>query len=138
MPSEPLLRLIYLSQIWESMNSEQLETILNQSRRNNTENKLTGLLCYGGKSFVQVLEGPESAVIALYAKILNDERHHACHILDIHPASQRIFKDWAMAYVHASEADVAALSSVIENTRKQHPQAANDVAAILRKYIGRI
>lgn len=131
-----MLRLIYLSRVWRNMTNTQLDAILAESRSNNAKNKITGLLCYGGTSFIQILEGPEAEIINLYARIVNDERHHGCKLLDVHLSSKRIFNNWAMAYVHSSEADFDELSGVIIGATKKHEQSVNEVSTILRKYLG--
>lgn len=73
MVQKQMLRLIYLSRVWGNMTNTQLDQILAESRTNNAKNKITGLLCYGGTSFIQILEGPEAEVINLYASIVNDD-----------------------------------------------------------------
>ena len=94
------------------------------------------MLCYGVTSFIQVLEGPETEVILLYARIIRDNRHHQCRILDIHVADERIFDEWAMAHVKSSEDDFNALSKSIQGACKKHHQASREVASVLRKYLG--
>jgi hypothetical protein len=136
MDRQPMLRLIYLSRVWRNMTNTQLDDILAESRKNNAKNKVTGLLCYGGSSFIQILEGPETAVIQLYGKISQDERHHGCMLLDIHLANKRIFENWAMAYVHSSKADFDELSDVIQGAHKKHEQAVSEMTQILRAYLG--
>lgn len=132
-----LLRLIYFSHVWKKMTSVQLEQILAKSRENNARNKISGLLCYGGDSFIQILEGPEQSVISLYSTIIQDQRHERCKILDIHLAKKRIFESWAMGYVHSSKIDFEKLISSIKNTYLSHEQAINTTSSILRKYIGK-
>jgi hypothetical protein len=136
MVQSQMLRLIYLSRVWGNMTNTQLDQILAESRANNAKNKITGLLCYGGTSFIQILEGPEAEVINLYASIVNDERHHGCQLLDIHITNKRIFDNWAMAYVHSSKADFDELSDVIEGAKKKHEQSVNEITLILRRYLG--
>ncbi len=131
-----MLRLIYLSRVWRNMTNTQLDQILAESRANNAKNKITGLLCYGGTSFIQILEGPEAEVVNLYASIVNDERHHGCKLLDVHITNKRIFDNWAMAYVHSSKADFDQLSDVIDGAIKKHEQSVNEVTSILRRYLG--
>ncbi len=132
-----LIRLIYLSRVWGNMTNTQLDQILADSRENNRQRKITGLLFYGGTSFIQILEGPESEVIKLYSQILEDERHHGCRILDIHITDKRVFENWAMAYVHSSKDDFEELSAVLTGRIKKHQQASHELASLLRKYLGK-
>lgn len=46
---------------------------------------------------MQVLEGPEDAVLRQYVKILDDPRHTDARIIYISPTSNRIFEKWSMA-----------------------------------------
>lgn len=137
MPSQRLLRLIYLSRVWQSMTNTQLEAILLKSRTNNPKHKITGLLCYGGTSFIQILEGPEDQVVQLYANIINDERHHDCKLLDVHLDTKRMFDKWAMAYVHSTQDDFAELSDIIDRASKKHEQTVKEVVSLLRSYLGK-
>lgn len=119
------------------MTNSQLDEILAKSRTNNPKHKITGLLCYGGTSFIQILEGPEDEVIRLYANIIHDERHHDCKILDIHVGSKRVFDKWAMAYVHSTKDDFEELSEVIDGAGKKHEQSVKEVVSLLRSYLGK-
>lgn len=137
MQTERILRLIYLSRVWRNMTNTQLDNILAKSRSNNPKKKITGLLCYGGTSFIQILEGPEQEVILLYATILNDERHHGCKILDIHIDMKRIFENWAMAYVHSTKDDFDELSNLLQGAGKKHEQIVSQVVSVLKSYLGK-
>ncbi|MEP7705499.1 BLUF domain-containing protein [Paraglaciecola sp. 25GB23A] len=97
-----LSRLIYVSTLSEGFNQSLLENILDVSRRNNSKNKLTGMLCFHQKFFLQCLEGPRANVNSTYNRILNDKRHENAHILDFQEIDERVFASWAMAYVPSS------------------------------------
>ena len=49
--------------------------ILAKSRINNRRDGLVGVLYFGDSCFFQCLEGTESAVDALYARLQSDTRH---------------------------------------------------------------
>jgi hypothetical protein len=57
----------------------------------------TGLLCYCDGYFVQLLEGPETAVLELYALIQCDPRHEQVETLHDEAGPTRWFADWRMA-----------------------------------------
>ena len=57
-----LVRLMYASRAADSVNSDALHAILRQSQRNNPTLGITGLLCYSGGVFMQVLEGGRHTV----------------------------------------------------------------------------
>jgi len=76
-----------------------VQDILKSAQRNNPAFGITGVLIRGGGLFMQVLEGPEPAVLRLYVKILDDRRHADCQILHISPANDRIFEKWSMGVI---------------------------------------
>lgn len=95
-----MIRLLYLSQASPAAaRSDSLDEILQTSRRNNASLGITGVLVSGGGWFMQLLEGPESAVLKLYARILDDRRHGSARVLHITPANEAIFGEWSMGFV---------------------------------------
>jgi len=73
-----MIRLLYISQAAPSINDEQVQDILKSSRRNNPAVGVSGVLLHGGGLFMQILEGPEDAVLRKYVRILDDRRHGDC------------------------------------------------------------
>ncbi|MCL6485560.1 MAG: BLUF domain-containing protein, partial [Janthinobacterium lividum] len=80
-----MFRLLYISRAAPTISDEQVQDILQCSRRNNPNTGITGILVHGGGLFMQVLEGPEQEVLRKYVKILDDPRHSAAEILYISP-----------------------------------------------------
>lgn len=81
----------------------EVQEILDVSRRNNGRDGLTGLLVCGGRRFLQVLEGPAEALTAAYNRIHSDDRHFAMVQLSRRPITERSFPDWQMGYDTAGE-----------------------------------
>ncbi len=107
-----MLQLSYISTARKALSPEELETVLQASRRNNAKAGVTGLLVVGGRRFLQVLEGPEAEVTATYERIKADPRHFALVQLSRRVVEGRGFGDWAMGYRAGGEglkADVEAL-----------------------------
>ena len=73
-----------------------VDDILTKSRAKNPAAGITGNLVYHADLFLQLLEGPHSAVHELYEKILVDNRH--ADIVKLRDASfnHRLFASWAM------------------------------------------
>ncbi len=90
--------LIYVSIATVDFSEAQLMEILTVSRKNNERDDLTGMLLYKDRRFMQLLEGPEAAVCATYARIAKDERHHDTTILREAWAEERDFVDWSMGF----------------------------------------
>lgn len=61
-----MIRLLYSSQARPGITEQDIAEILEQSRKNNLDSGITGVLLYGGELFMQVLEGPELAVLKKY------------------------------------------------------------------------
>jgi len=94
--------IIYLSRAVVPFSDARLNALLMQARDRNAVLGITGFLVYGNEQFLQVLEGEESVVRALYASIQSDPRH--CDVLAY--ADKRIdaraFDGWEMAFQAAA------------------------------------
>ena len=105
-------QLIYMSEPF-GFDDGMLNGILSISRRNNVRDGMTGALVCRRDIYLQLLEGPEAAVEATYARIARDDRHLAIVRLVSEPVGARLFPDWAMLDDPArswlwSEAEIAA------------------------------
>jgi hypothetical protein len=98
----PMLRILYFSQATNAVTPDQIRDILESSQRNNAAAGITGVLIHGGGLFMQVLEGPENAVLRLYVKILDDRRHSNGQLIHISPVSERMFESWSMGVLDSS------------------------------------
>ncbi len=104
-----LVRLMYASRSAESVNHESLAAILRKSMANNPGTGVTGVLCFSGSIFLQVLEGGRSQVSTLYNKITRDPRHHDVVLLSYEEISERSFAGWAMGQVNLNRLNPALL-----------------------------
>ena len=98
-----LVRLLYTSRTAEAISAAHIESIMVQSRRNNPERGITGILCHGGSSFLQVLEGGRGAVNEIYNKICRDDRHQHVEILHYEEITERCFGNWTMGQVNLAK-----------------------------------
>ncbi|MEQ5787609.1 BLUF domain-containing protein [Erythrobacter sp. NFXS35] len=73
-----------------------LAGILSTARRNNPRQGITGALICRHDLYLQLIEGPESAIDALYARILEDDRHANVELLLSEDMGERMFPNWAM------------------------------------------
>lgn len=136
MKTENNIRLIYFSQSLSSLSKIDIENILLESRQNNEKINVSGILCFGGSDFIQVLEGEESIIISLYAKILKDTRHQSCQLLDIHFADSRLFEKWSMGFVERSKADFEKLHRILNQCKKSNKLASSEITTLLKTYLG--
>lgn len=97
-----LARIVYTSTVTEGFNVNDIETILETARKNNTKENITGMLCFNSQYFLQCLEGSRKRINKVYHKILNDERHKDIIMLDYKEISMREFSQWSMGYLPES------------------------------------
>ena len=95
-----LVRLMYASRAVPALDQEELVTILRQSKANNPSTGVTGVLCFSGGIFLQVLEGGRSAVNKLYNRIGADPRHTDVELLLYEEIGERRFASWSMGQVN--------------------------------------
>lgn len=89
--------LVYVSSASATFTEDELVDILRTSRERNAAAGITGALLYSNGNLMQVLEGDETAVRRLYAKISRDRRHTGLITLIGDHQETRQFADWAMA-----------------------------------------
>ncbi len=97
-----LVRLMYASRAVPAVDQEELITILRQSKAHNPTIGVTGVLCFSGGIFLQVLEGGRSAVNRLYNRIAADPRHTEVEVLLYEEIGERRFASWSMGQANMS------------------------------------
>ena len=91
----PLTQLIYASQPF-GFDDAILNGILSHSRRCNKRDDITGALVCRADVYLQMLEGPEPAVDAAFARIGGDDRHLNIQLLYRRAVAERMFPGWSM------------------------------------------
>ena len=92
-----LKQVIYVSEITDT-SSDSLTDIYDISQKNNSESGISGCLLIGSNSYLQLLEGPESAVENLYSKIKVDSRHKKVKKLFEQHIEEKLFSSWSMKF----------------------------------------
>ena len=87
------------------MSSQDLVSLLHQSRVRNERNRITGMLLYRNGHFMQVLEGEEANVMKIFADIERDHRHKNVDVLREEYIQYRDFPDWTMGFQNIDELD---------------------------------
>lgn len=95
--------LTYESQANSDLKNSDIEEILKTARAFNSDNGITGCLIYYLGKFIQILEGPEDKVKALYSNIEKDKRHKKVNLFSEDTITERNFPDWGMAYYPIDE-----------------------------------
>mgnify|MGYP002131810826 CR=1 FL=1 len=98
-----IVRCVYASRAASSLTSAMVEDILDKSRSHNPASGITGILCYSGDVFIQVLEGGRDAVCDLYNAIVRDGRHSSVRMLSYEEIRERKFCNWTMGHVDLSK-----------------------------------
>jgi len=106
---KPLYELIYGSVQTRPFTPVKLSDLLAFSRARNQNLDVTGVLLHQTGVFVQVLEGDEKVVAALYERISRDPRHKNVAVFRRGPIQARQFGSWSMGFI---ELDATALRNL--------------------------
>lgn len=93
-----MLSLIYSSSAVKFFSEAELKDLLRKAQENNLRQQLTGMLLYHDGNFMQVLEGPDENVLALFESIKRDPRHRNVSLLVQEQIIDRQFPDWTMGF----------------------------------------
>lgn len=127
-----MIQICYISTARPTVVPADVDAILAVSRRNNQRVRVTGLLLYNGKRFLQLLEGPVDAVEATYRRIAADPRHFALVRLSERTIEAREFGDWDMTFQRfAGALDRSELSSKVADLTSR---ASPNVRALFNSY----
>ncbi len=108
-----LVRLLYASRAVDTQ-AETIEAILHECRTRNPNGGITGVLCYGGGIFLQVIEGGRMAISQLYNQIQRDSRHKDVVLLQYEEISERRFAGWTMGEVNMTRINASILLKYAE------------------------
>jgi hypothetical protein len=133
-PQMALLQISYVSTAIPNLPERRVLDILTTSQRHNAVHDITGLLICDRFWFMQVIEGPEAPMRALYARIRVDDRHRRVITLSDQPIEARDFGEWAMAWNPVEPAGSG--QPLEEIVRALTEQVANPVTrGMLRKFV---
>lgn len=93
-----MIQISYVSQSKAPMSAEQLLGLLLQFRENNEKRGVTGMLLYGNRTFLQVIEGEDAVIDELFTRIQQDPRHANIQLLSRRPIETREYADWSMGF----------------------------------------
>jgi len=104
-----LVRLLYASRAAADPTADTVEALLQQCRARNPLLGITGVLCWGGDIYMQVLEGGRDQVNELYNSIARDTRHLQPTLLVYEEISERAFAGWTMGQVNLARVNPSLL-----------------------------
>lgn len=93
----------YVSSAASLMHREALNSLLEQSKKNNDRLGITGVLLYKEGNFIQLIEGEERTVRDLFEVIKKDARHKTVVKLLDASVGSRIFPEWSMGFCNMHE-----------------------------------
>lgn len=96
-------------------NRQRLDDLVQTARWNNSRRGVTGALIFDGTWFVQVLEGAPDAVLPLFGRIEEDERHTGVSLIQITEIGLRCFDFWSMIWAKISSRDLASFEHYLVN-----------------------
>ena len=125
-----LVRLLYASRAVEP-NREIIDAILHECRSRNPNSGITGVLCYGGGIFLQVIEGGRMVISQLYNQIQRDARHKDVVLLQYEEISERRFAGWTMGEVNMTRINASILLKYAEKPELDPYSASGKVSMAL-------
>ena len=119
--------LTYTSWARPGIRPDEVADILASARINNPLEGITGLLIFNGDSFMQILEGGETAIDGLVARLRADPRHSNMAVRDERPIEDRTFPDWSMAYLRLENGKFEGEQEVERALRRDLPQSLRNI-----------
>lgn len=111
-----LKQTVYISRCTpDGLSGGAITDILAVSHHLNPGWGVTGGLAASDGRFLQVLEGPATAVDALLMRLYRDPRHTELTVLSTRSIATRRFSDWAMAHPRFLQADAQKISRVFHD-----------------------
>jgi hypothetical protein len=128
-----VFQLAYASVAARPFDADALVALLRQSRADNVEHGVTGMLLYREGRFLQLLEGAQDDVRRLYATIVRDPRHRDVTTVAERHRLLRQFPSWTMAFRDLVGEPIAepGYSALVDEALEQVPWA---VEALLDRF----
>ena len=92
-----MFELLYTSLSPAGLTDTELVELLENARLKNKQLGITGMLIYYNREIMQILEGEEGVVKALYKTISEDVRHTSANVFYQGNIEERAFSGWSMA-----------------------------------------
>ena len=94
-------QIVYYSEATRQFSEQELIDLLQTANNHNTKNNITGCLIYADGKFIQMLEGEQNLVRALFDKIKQDRRHTNVIVAVEMSVSTKLFPEWAMGFKYS-------------------------------------
>jgi hypothetical protein len=131
-------QLLYVSQAARNIPASDLDDILAAGRANNLTRDLSGILVHVDGGFLQILEGQRDAVMQMYGRIAEDQRHSHPRVLVDRTVAARAFGEWSLGYEHlkGTKDEMAGMFGIVREAIAGHlsPGAGRVVATMLETF----
>jgi hypothetical protein len=104
---EDLIHVIYVSSAAPDMSEHVTVKFLNEARKANRKNDVSGMMLYIGGCFLQLLEGEATNVDIVCGTIFRDEREMRMVLRE--PIAEREFPEWTMGFEAVAPLEAARL-----------------------------
>jgi hypothetical protein len=104
---EDLIHVIYVSSAAPDISEHDTVKFLNEARKANRKNDVSGMMLYIGGSFLQLLEGEATKVDIVCGTIFRDEREMRMVLRE--PIAEREFPEWTMGFEAVAPLEAARL-----------------------------
>lgn len=98
-----MLRLIYTSAATSTMSQAEKRALVEESKLNNAQYGIIGVLIFMNNDFLHILEGPDEAVEQLFDHLRADARHHQIMLLTKEPIEDFTFDQAALVFIDVME-----------------------------------
>lgn len=134
-----MFQIIYVSSATSQMSENDLIDLLSQCRTRNQAMGISGVLLYSEGNFIQVIEGTEDKLNAVYQRILEDERHTGSIIISKKKITERTFCEWSMGFKTVSKETTKNLDGYTDFLNQnipvsQMPRPSNTVMTMLYNF----
>ena len=117
------------SAAWDLLD-EEVDQIVQRSRRSNQLSGISGVLLYCDGSFMQYIEGEPDAVESTFARIKRSEQHYQINELMNQDIDEREFGGWTLGFTRTSPSDFLEVSTA----RWKGPHQTGPGAQLLRTF----
>lgn len=118
--------------------STSLENLFLKAKSNNATNCITGILIYKNDNFLQVFEGKNETVEAVFSKIRLDKRHHNIFTIIDTSIEHRFFEDYNFGFTVVSDnSALENLNGYLNWIRKADNMIANEIVTMVENFINR-
>ena len=104
---EDLIHVIYVSSAAPDISEHDALKFLNEARKANRTNDVSGMMLYIGGCFLQLLEGETTKVDIVCRKIFQDKREMRMILRE--PIAEREFPEWTMGFEAVAPLEAARL-----------------------------